>query len=297
MSDSKKTTAIILDGKAFAKEIRMDVAAKVADRMIKGLQQPGLATIIVGDDPASRIYVSNKHKACEEVGIQSFGHELSANAAQEEILELIQRLNKQSDVHGILLQLPVSKHLDEAELISEISLFKDVDGLHPANVGLLAQKGRQPHFAPATPSGIMRLLKKAELKLEGANAVVLGRSNIIGLPISLMLLDENATVTICHSRTRDLATVCKQADVLVVAVGIPEIVRGDWVKSGAMVIDVGVNRVDDEQTKRGYRLVGDVAFDEAMQVAGAITPVPGGVGPLTIAMLLENTLHAAELAD
>jgi len=297
MANTEKSTATILDGKALAKNIREEVAGKVTIRMKRGLAQPGLATIIVGEDPASRVYVRSKHKACEEAGIQSFAHEIPANAAQDEVLDLIQKLNEQSDIHGILVQLPVSKHMDEATLISAISIMKDVDGLHPENVGLLAQKGRQPLFAPATPSGIMRLLKETDLRMEGANAVVLGRSNIVGLPIALMMLDANATVTMCHSRTRDLAAVCKRADVLVAAVGKPEFVRGDWVKPGAVVIDVGVNRVDDENAKRGYRLAGDVAFEEASRVARAITPVPGGVGPMTIAMLLENTLRAAEFAD
>ena len=200
-------------------------------------------------------------------------------------------------MHGILLQLPVPKQLDDAELIRVISPLKDVDGLHPENVGLLAQKGREMRFAPATPSGIMRLLEEAGTELEGANAAVLGRSNIVGLPISLMLLEANATVTVCHSRSTDLAAICKRADVLIAAVGKPEFVLADWVKPGATVIDVGVNRVDDSSTKRGYRLVGDVDFDEVSKVAAAITPVPGGVGPMTIAMLLENTLRAAELHD
>jgi 5,10-methylene-tetrahydrofolate dehydrogenase/methenyl tetrahydrofolate cyclohydrolase len=279
--------ARILDGRLFAEQISEQVAAKVIARKEAGLAQPGLATILVGEDAASQVYVRNKHRACEKVGIQSFAYELAADSAQSEVLQLIQELNKNPDVHGMLLQ----------ELIAAISPLKDVDGLHPENVGLLAQKGREVRFAPATPSGIMRLLDEAGVKLEGANAVVLGRSNIVGLPISLMLLEANATVTICHSRSKDLAAICRQADVLITAVGRPEFVRADWVKAGAVVIDVGVNRVEDSSRKRGYRLVGDVDFDEVSKVAAAITPVPGGVGPMTIAMLLENTLNAAKLND
>ena len=289
--------ASIVDGKSLAEGIREQVAAKVIARKEAGLAQPGLATILVGEDAASQVYVRNKHRSCEKVGIQSFAYELAIGADQSEVLRLIQKLNNNAAVHGILLQLPVPKQLDDAELIRVISPLKDVDGLHPENVGLLAQKGREMRFAPATPSGIMRLLEEAGTELEGANAAVLGRSNIVGLPISLMLLEANATVTVCHSRSTDLAAICKRADVLIAAVGKPEFVLADWVKPGATVIDVGVNRVDDSSTKRGYRLVGDVDFDEVSKVAAAITPVPGGVGPLTIAMLLENTLLAAEFHD
>lgn len=286
-----------MDGKALAEKIRVRVAAKVAARKEKGLSQPGLATVLLGEDPASQVYVRSKHRACEQVGIQSFAHELREDAKQKEVLELIQALNDKLEVHGVLVQLPLPKQIDESAVLITISPRKDVDGLHPQNTGLLAQKGRAPLFAPATPSGIMRLLAEAKADLDGANAVVLGRSNIVGLPLMLMLIEANATVTLCHSHTKDLAAVCKRADVLIVAVGQPELVRGDWVKSGAIVIDVGVNRVEDANAKRGYRLVGDVAFEEVSAVAGAITPVPGGVGPMTIAMLLENTLRAAELTD
>ncbi len=195
------------------------------------------------------------------------------------------------------MQLPLPAGLDEERVLSTISLQKDVDGFHPINIGRLAQKGREPLFVPATPSGVMVLLEKSGVDLEGANAVVLGRSNIVGMPVSLLLVRANATVTICHSRTMDLPAITRQADVLIAAIGKPEMVRGDWIKPGATVIDVGVNRVEDETAKRGYRLVGDVAYDEAVAVAGAVTPVPGGVGPMTIAMLLRNTLRAARLAD
>jgi methylenetetrahydrofolate dehydrogenase (NADP+)/methenyltetrahydrofolate cyclohydrolase len=288
--------ARLLNGKEIAAQVREEVAAKVAARVEAGLPAPGLATVLVGEDAASQVYVRSKHRACEEAGIQSFAHELPADSPQKDLLELVETLNADPAVHGVLVQLPLPKGLDEIQVIAAIAPNKDVDGLTPANAGLLAQKGRQPRFVPATPRGIMYMLKQTGIELEGSNAVVLGRSNIVGVPIANLLLKANATVTICHSRTRELAAVCRGADVLVAAVGQPEIVRGDWVKPGAVVIDVGVNRVEDASVKRGYRLVGDVAFDEVSEVASAITPVPGGVGPMTIAMLLENTLEAAELA-
>jgi 5,10-methylene-tetrahydrofolate dehydrogenase/methenyl tetrahydrofolate cyclohydrolase len=210
---------------------------------------------------------------------------------------LVRELNQDPAIHGILVQLPLPAGLDEERVLSTISLQKDVDGFHPINIGRLAQKGREPLFVPATPAGVMVLLEKTGVDLEGANAVVLGRSNIVGMPVSLLLVRANATVTICHSRTADLPAITREADILVAAIGKPEMVRGDWIKPGATVIDVGTNRVEDAAAKRGYRLVGDVAFEEALEVAGAITPVPGGVGPMTIAMLLSNTLRAARLAD
>lgn len=289
-------TAKILDGKALAARIRAEVAAKVAARIAAGGTTPGLATVLVGNDPASETYVRNKRKACEEAGIVSFGLELPAATSQAELLELIAKLNARQDVHGILVQVPLPVHIDAAALQSAVSPSKDVDCLHPENVGLLAQKGKVPRFVPCTPAGIMRMLVENRTQLEGVPAVVLGRSNIVGMPLALLLTRANATVTIAHSQTRDLAAVCRMADVLIAAVGHPELVRGEWVKPGAVVIDVGVNRVEDAKAKRGYRLVGDVAFDEAVELASAITPVPGGVGPMTIAMLLENTLHAAEMA-
>ncbi len=289
--------AEVLDGKAVADQIRAEVAEKVAARVAAGKPAPGLATVLVGEDPASQVYVKSKHKACQEAGIQSFGHTLPATASQQEVEDLVRRLNADPAVNGILVQLPLPKGLDEEKVLNVISLEKDVDGFHPINIGRLAQKGREPLFIPCTPAGVMVLLEKAVPSLEGINAVVLGRSNIVGMPVALLLVRANATVTICHSRTKNLPEVVRQADVLVAAVGRPEMVRGDWVKPGAVVIDVGVNRVDDATRKRGYRLVGDVAYDEVKEVAGAVTPVPGGVGPMTIAMLLQNTLRAAELAD
>lgn len=289
--------ATILDGKALAAKVRAETTAKVIARTAAGKTPPGLATVLVGNDPASETYVRNKRKSSEEVGMVSFGYEMPPETSQSELLKLIAELNNRNDVHGILVQVPLPKQIEAAAIQSAISPMKDVDCLHPENIGYLAQKGREPRFVSCTPAGIMRMLAEAGIRLFGANAVVLGRSNIVGMPMALLLTKADATVTIAHSRTRDLPAVCRTADVLVVAVGKPEMVRGDWVKPGAVVIDVGVNRVDDASAKRGYRLVGDVAYDEASQVASAITPVPGGVGPMTIAMLLENTFHAAELTD
>ncbi|MCL4258802.1 MAG: bifunctional methylenetetrahydrofolate dehydrogenase/methenyltetrahydrofolate cyclohydrolase FolD [Anaerolineales bacterium] len=287
-------TANILDGKAIAASLRAEIATQVAARGAAGAAPPGLATVLVGDDPASAVYVRNKHKACAEVGMHSIGIQLPAATSQAELLAVVAELNARADVHGILVQLPLPAHIDALAVISAIDVHKDVDCLHPENVGLLAQKGRQPRFAPCTPAGVMHILQVANIPLAGANAVVLGRSNIVGMPLSLLLVRADATVTIAHSRTRDLPAVCRAADVLVAAVGVPEMVRADWVKPGATVIDVGINRIADPAAKSGSRLVGDVAYAEVAERAGAITPVPGGVGPMTIAMLLSNTLRAAE---
>ena len=287
----------VIDGKAIAESIREDVKKQVSDRSAKGLPVPGLATVIIGDNPASKVYVRMKHKACEEAGILSVGHDLPSDTPQADVEALVKELNNDPKIHGILVQLPLPAGLDEEAVLSTISLQKDVDGFHPINIGRLAQKGRQPLFVPATPSGVMVLLEESGTAIDGSNAVVLGRSNIVGMPVSLLLVDANATVTICHSHTKDIPAIIRRADILIAAVGIPEYVRGDWIKPGATVIDVGVNRVEDESSKRGYRLVGDVNYNEVIQVAGAITPVPGGVGPMTIAMLLRNTLRAARLAD
>jgi 5,10-methylene-tetrahydrofolate dehydrogenase/methenyl tetrahydrofolate cyclohydrolase len=289
--------AKIIDGKAIAESLREEVEKQVSERVSQGLPAPGLATVIVGDNPASRVYVRMKQKACQEAGILSIGHELPADASQEEVESLVKKLNDNPKIHGILVQLPLPAGLDEESVLNTIKLQKDVDGFHPINIGRLAQKGREPLFIPCTPSGVIYLLEQSGTQLDGANAVVLGRSNIVGMPVSLLLVKANSTVTICHSHTEDIPALIRKADILVAAVGIAEYVRSDWIKPGATVIDVGVNRVDDASRKRGYRLVGDVAFDEAKDVAGAITPVPGGVGPMTIAMLLRNTLRAARLAD
>lgn len=289
-------TAKKIDGRAIAQEVRDAVKADVAAMVEEGHQPPGLATVLVGQDPASQVYVRMKHRACEEAGIRSIGHELPATATQEEVENLVEDLNADPEVHGILVQLPLPDGLDDERILRTISVEKDVDGFHPLNIGRLAQKGREPTFVPATPDGVIYLLKHEGVELSGANAVVLGRSNIVGRPAALLLLKENATITICHSRTKDIEQKCREADVLIAAVGIPEMVKGDWIKPGAAVIDVGVNRVDDDSREKGYRLVGDVDYQEAKEVAGYLTPVPGGVGPMTIAMLLRNTVRAAKLA-
>lgn len=287
----------LIDGRRIAQEIREEIAADVQARVDAGLPRPGLATVLVGDDPASHTYVRSKRRACERTGIESFHSEFPSDIPQLAVIDKIRELNQDDRVHGILVQLPLPQGLDEEAVLQTVDLQKDVDGFHPANLGRLAQKGREPRFIPNTPAGIMHLLERAGADLSGARAVVLGRSNIVGMPVALLLVKADATVTVCHSRTRDLPSVSRQADVLIAAVGRPEMVKAGWVKPGAVVIDVGVNRVDDPEAEKGYRLTGDVAFDEVRQVAGAITPVPGGVGPMTIAMLLRNTLVAAERAD
>ncbi|OGO27322.1 MAG: bifunctional methylenetetrahydrofolate dehydrogenase/methenyltetrahydrofolate cyclohydrolase [Chloroflexi bacterium RBG_16_54_18] len=288
--------AQIIDGKAIAAQVREQVGLEVAEMIKAGIPQPGLATVLVGENPASKVYVSSKQKACAELGMQSFGYQLPATASQEEVESLVAELNADPKVNGILVQLPLPAGLIEEDVLKTISLEKDVDGFHPINIGRLAQKGRDPLFVPCTPYGCIFLLEKIGVKLDGANAVVLGRSNIVGMPAALLLVRENATVTICHSRTKDLPGVVRGADVLIAAVGRPEMVRGDWVKPGAVVIDVGINRIDDPTHPKGSRLVGDVCFDEVKEVASAITPVPGGVGPMTIAMLMRNTARAARIA-
>jgi len=289
-------TAQIIDGKKIAEDIRNDIQLRIAARVENNMPKPGLTTVLIGDDPASQVYVRSKHKACEVVGIQSFRFDLQADTSQKYALDLIKELNSDRRIHGILVQLPLPSTFNEELVLSCIDLHKDVDGFHPINIGRLAQKGREPLYIPCTPSGVMHLLKKF-ISLDGKRAVVLGRSNIVGMPVSLLLIRENATVTICHSHTKELESIIHQADILVSAIGKPEFVRGDWVKHGAVIIDVGVNRVVDPSKKSGYRLVGDVAFSEVMEVASWVTPVPGGVGPMTIAMLLKNTLQAAERAD
>jgi 5,10-methylene-tetrahydrofolate dehydrogenase/methenyl tetrahydrofolate cyclohydrolase len=290
-------TAQILDGKAIAEKIRSEVTAEVKMRLDAGKPAPGLATVLVGDNPASQVYVRSKHKACEEAGIRSIGHDLPANASQAEVEGLVRKLNDDPSVNGILVQLPLPAGLDEEAVLSAIQITKDVDGFHPANIGRLAQKGREPLFVPCTPEGVMYMLGMAHPSLEGLDAVVLGRSNIVGMPVALLLIRANATVTVCHSRSKDLPDIVRGADVLVAAVGKPNMVKGSWIKPGATVIDVGINRVDDPSRPRGYRLVGDVDFDEAKYIAGVITPVPGGVGLMTIAMLLQNTLRASRLQN
>jgi methylenetetrahydrofolate dehydrogenase (NADP+)/methenyltetrahydrofolate cyclohydrolase len=279
-------TATVIDGRAVAAAVRAEVKADVDGWVAAGRRRPGLATVLVGDDPASAIYVANKQKACAEAGIEGIGHEPSGDSTQEEIEALIGALNADRRVSGILLQLPTPAHIDGSYLTTLIDPAKDVDGLTPISAGLLA-KGRRG-LRPCTPSGVIELLRRHDVQLEGAEAVVVGRSDLVGKPMGALLLAENATVTTCHSRTRDLAEVCRRADVLVAAVGRPEMVKGSWIKPGAAVIDVGMNRTD-------HGLRGDVEYETAAEVAGLITPVPGGVGPMTIAMLLHNTLQAARM--
>jgi 5,10-methylene-tetrahydrofolate dehydrogenase/methenyl tetrahydrofolate cyclohydrolase len=288
-------TAQFIDGKAIAQKVREEVGAKVAQRAAAGKAQPTLATVLVGDRPDSAAYVSSKGKACAELGMGSVSHHLAGDATQEQVEALVRDLNADPKINGILVQLPMPAHINEERVLSLINIEKDVDGFSPLNIGRLAQKGREPLFVPCTPFGCIYLLDQVGVKIEGANAVVLGRSNIVGMPAALLLIGRNATVTVCHSRTRDLPSVVRQADILVAAIGKTEMVRGDWVKPGAAVIDVGINSVPDSTRKSGHRLVGDVCFEEVKEVASWITPVPGGVGPMTIAMLMRNTLHAAEI--
>lgn len=289
-------SAKIIDGEAVASRIREQVKAAVEEMAQKHGICPGLATVLVGDNPASQQYVRMKQNRCKKVGIESFGHTLAAEASQEEVVSLVRHLGEDTKIHGILVQLPLPGHMDEEAVLNTIPLHKDVDGFHPVNIGRLAMKNRKPLFIPCTPAGVIRLLEEAGAEFEGAEAVVLGRSNIVGMPVAMLLIHRNATVTVCHSRTKDLPGVCRSADILVAAVGRPQMVKADWVKPGAFVIDVGSNRVEDPEAPKGYRWVGDVDFDEVKEGAGAITPSPGGVGPMTIAGLLQNTLRAAEFA-
>ncbi len=347
-------TAQLINGTAIAKAVRDEVAVEVAKLTKEHKLKPGLATVLVGENPASKAYVGSKQRACDELGMNSIGHKLSVSATQEEVEGLVKQLNADPAVHGILVQLPLPWELDEEKILGAISLEKDVDGFHPLNIGRLSMKGRKPLFVPCTPAGSVELLVRSGVEIEGKEAVILGRSDIVGLPVSRLFLHRNATITICHARTKDLAATCRQADILIAAVGRPEMVKGDWVKPGAAVIDVGINRVwrehpadkewtckatgetfiahrKDESKKGGrakmgtycetcdetylkgrepadmqdcevmslfrkYKLVGDVDFDEVNEVAGYLTPVPGGVGPMTIAMLMWNTLAGAKLA-
>ena len=277
---------MIIDGRQVAQRVRDRVKAEVEELIASGGPQPGLATILVGEDPASQIYVRNKHEKSREAGMVSFNHVLAADTPQDEVADLIQQLNDDDSVHGILLQLPAPAQIDDEAMTALIDPVKDVDGLTPVNAGLLVQG--KPGLVPATPSGCMDLLRAADTPLEGAEAVVVGRSQLVGKPVASLLLAANATVTHCHSRTRDLAEHCRRADVLVAAVGVPELITGDMVKGGVTVIDVGMNRTDDG-------LKGDVHFESVEPKARAITPVPGGVGQMTIAMLLQNTLLAARM--
>ncbi|MQG28110.1 MAG: bifunctional methylenetetrahydrofolate dehydrogenase/methenyltetrahydrofolate cyclohydrolase FolD [SAR202 cluster bacterium] len=291
-------TAKILDGKALAEEIRGEVATGVAEMQQKHGVTPGLAAVLVGDDPASAIYVRNKRRACDEVGMVSDTFLMPADSTNEQVLARVQALNEDPRFHGILVQLPMPPQIDERQIIESLDPTKDVDGLHPFNVGKLVQ-GRAD-FVPGTPAGIQQILLRNGHDPAGANVVVCGRSDIVGKPMALLLMQRadgaNATVTVCHTRTKNLAEITRQADILVAAIGRPSAITVDMVKEGAVVIDVGINRVDDASRKRGYRLEGDVDFDAVSKKASAITPVPGGVGPMTIAMLLVNTLTATRLS-
>ncbi len=289
-------SAQIIDGKAIAETVRGEVKAEVEVMRARYGKVPGLATVLVGERKDSQSYVRSKKKACAEVGMASLGSDLPADTSQDELLKVVRDLNANPDVHGILVQLPLPAHIDEEEILAAISIEKDVDGFHPLNIGRLSMKRREPLYVPCTPRGCIELLIRTGVPIEGKRAVVLGRSNIVGLPVAMLLLHRNATLTICHSRTKDLPGVVREADILIAAVGRAEMVRRDWVKPGAVVIDVGINSVDDPTNPKGYRLVGDVAFDEVKEVASAITPVPGGVGPMTIAMLLRNTMDGAKRA-
>jgi len=276
--------AKILDGKMVSQRIKDELKAEVAELKEKGIN-PGLAVIIVGDDPASRVYVNNKKKACEQIGVYSEEYALPAETSEQELLELIEKLNNDKKINGILVQLPVPKHINEETIINAIDPKKDVDAFHPVNVGKIMVGNFD--FVPCTPAGVMELIKESGIDVCSKECVVVGRSNIVGKPQAMLLLHQNGTVTICHSRTKDLSEKTRQADILIAAVGIPEFIKGDMIKPGAVVIDVGINRIADK------KLVGDVEFESAEKVASAITPVPGGVGPMTIAMLMKNTVKAA----
>ncbi|MCG6657224.1 bifunctional methylenetetrahydrofolate dehydrogenase/methenyltetrahydrofolate cyclohydrolase FolD [Halomonas campisalis] len=282
-------TAQLIDGKAIAAQVRQQVAHRVKARQAEGKRTPGLAVVLVGDDPASHVYVNNKHRACEQAGILSFQHALPVDTSQQALERLVDELNSDSRIDGILVQLPLPEHLDPRPILERILPHKDVDGFHPYNLGRLAQ--RLPMLRPCTPKGIMTLLQESGLDVRGLDATVVGASNIVGRPMALELMLAGCTTTVCHRFTRNLEAHVRRAELLVVAVGKPGLVKGEWVRDGAIVIDVGINREEDG------RLVGDVEFDVAARRAAWITPVPGGVGPMTVASLLENTLSAADLHD
>jgi 5,10-methylene-tetrahydrofolate dehydrogenase/methenyl tetrahydrofolate cyclohydrolase len=287
-------TAELLDGRETSAAIREEVQAEVEQLKAELGIVPGLATVLVGGDPASQTYVSMKEKQCEQAGMRAFGQHLHEDISQEELLAEIAALNADPDVHGILVQLPLPEHLDEDETLAAIALEKDVDGFHPVNIARLALQGVEPAFAPCMPLGCVELLDRYGVDIKGKEAVVLGPSNIVGLPTALLLLHRGATLSICHPHTEDISGITRRADILVAAIDEPGMVKGDWVKPGAAVIDVGWSRVKDPSAKSGYRVVGNVEFDEVKEVAGHITPVPGGTGPMTIAMLLQNTLLSAK---
>jgi methylenetetrahydrofolate dehydrogenase (NADP+)/methenyltetrahydrofolate cyclohydrolase len=289
-------TATIIDGKVVAAAVQARVQADAEMLKARCGITPGLATVLVGENPASKTYVASKQKMVTELGMHSIGQHLDASISQEELLALILTLAADPKVHGILVQLPLPPHIDQETILGAIPITKDVDGFHPINIGRLAMKNRDPMFVPCTPMGCIELIQAAGTKIEGARAVVLGRSNIVGLPAAFLLIHRNATVTICHSKTQNLPDVVREADIVIAAIGRARFVKADWLKPGATVIDVGINSIPDATKKSGQRLVGDVDFEAAKEVAGAITPVPGGVGPMTIAMLMQNTVTAAKRA-
>ncbi len=289
--------AIVIDGKKIAVQIRSELKAEV-DKLKQNGIVPGLAVILVGENPASVSYVSGKHRACQEIGIYSDDIRLAAETSAEKILELIKRCNEDNRIHGILVQLPLPKHLKEQQILFAVNPGKDVDGIHPVNVGRMV--AGEESFLPCTPHGIIQILLRSGVKIEGSNVVIVGRSNIVGKPLANMLIQKsklgNATVTVCHTHTKNLAEHTRRVDILVVAAGRPRTVTADMVKAGAAVIDVGVNRIEDKTKKMGFRLIGDVDFESVKEKASLITPVPGGVGPMTITMLLYNTVKAAKKA-
>ena len=287
-------TAEIIDGKKLAESIKEEIKNTITMRKAQNLPIPGLATVLVGNNPASKTYVANKIKTTAALGIHSYSYELDENTSQESLEALISDLNNNPEIQGILVQLPLPEHLSEDNVLHSIFPKKDVDGIHPYNAGLLSRKYSEPLFYPCTPSGIIRMIQSVCPDISGMKAAVVGRSSIVGMPTAMMLSRCNATPTICHSYTKDLDEICRESDILIAAAGSPHLIQGDWIKPGAIVIDVGINHIPDPTKSRGYRLVGDVDFDEAVKRAGAISPVPGGVGPMTIAMLMANTLKAIE---
>eukprot|EP00831_Metopus_contortus_P013409 TRINITY_DN15438_c0_g1_i1.p3 TRINITY_DN15438_c0_g1~~TRINITY_DN15438_c0_g1_i1.p3 ORF type:complete len:307 (-),score=87.14 TRINITY_DN15438_c0_g1_i1:83-1003(-) len=286
--------ATVIDGKQIAKDIRAEVRVEVDAMKEKLNKVPGLAVVLVGNRPDSATYVRNKTKAAAECGIKVFDVKLPEDISEEDLILKVRELYKNDEVNGLLVQLPLPKHCNERKVLAEVGLDKDVDGFQALNIGMLAMKGMEPFFVPCTPNGCMELLKRSGVEVAGKTAVVLGRSNIVGTPMQMLLTNANATVTVCHSRTPDIEGVCRRADIVICAMGRAEMVKKEWVKEGAVVIDVGMNTKDDPSAKRGYRLCGDADYDDVKDVASQITPVPGGVGPMTIAMLMKNTLIAAQ---
>ncbi|TKY65485.1 Bifunctional protein FolD 4 [Spatholobus suberectus] len=289
-----ESSAKVIDGKSVAKQIRDEITAEVSRMREATGVIPGLAVILVGDRKDSATYVRNKKKACESVGINSLEANLPEDSTEEEVLNYISGYNDDPSVHGILVQLPLPSHMNEQNILNAVRIEKDVDGFHPLNIGRLAMRGREPLFVPCTPKGCIELLHRYDVSIKGKRAVVIGRSNIVGMPAALLLQREDATVSVVHSRTSNPEEITRQADIIISAVGQPNMVRGSWIKPGAVIIDVGINPVEDANSPRGYKLVGDVCYEEAIKVASAVTPVPGGVGPMTIAMLLQNTLISAK---